>query len=99
MDGAHHDDDDHRPRRLQGARPVLSDHREGPDGIAEGGHFFDLLAEDVFDYIVTVPGYPRRVRGRKAVAELYRPYGTTIVLDRCRDLAVHHDIKTRRDGA
>ena len=29
-DGADHDDDDHRPRRLQGARPVLSHHRDGP---------------------------------------------------------------------
>jgi len=48
----------------------------------------------VFDYIITVPGYPRHVEGRKAVAELYRPYGTMIVLDRCHDLAVHHDIKT-----
>src|SRR6266481_6007713 len=68
---------------------------QGLDGIADGGHFFDLLAEDViFDYIITTPGYPRHVEGRKAVAELYRPYGTTIVLDRCDDLAVHHDIKT-----
>jgi hypothetical protein len=68
---------------------------KGLDGIADGGPFFDLLAEDViFDYIITVPGYPRRVEGREAVAELYRPYGTTIVLDRCHDLAVHHDIKT-----
>jgi len=25
------------------------------------------------------------------VAELYRPYGATIVLDRCYDLAVHND--------
>jgi ketosteroid isomerase-like protein len=49
---------------------------KGLDGIADGGHFFDLLAEDVI------------------VAELYRPYGTMIVLDRCHDLAVHHDIKT-----
>ena len=55
----------------------------------------DLLAEDViFDYIITTPGYPRRVEGRKAVAELYRPYGTMIVLVRCHDLAVHHDINT-----
>lgn len=68
---------------------------KGLDGIAHGGHFFDLLAEDViFDYIITTPGYPRHVEGRKAVAELYRPYGTMIVLDRCHDLAVHHDIKT-----
>jgi len=68
---------------------------KGLDGIADGGHFFDLLAEKViFDYIITTPGYPRRVEGREAVAELYRPYGTMIVLDRCHDLAVHHDIKT-----
>ena len=47
------------------------------DGIVDGGHFFDLLAENVvFDYIITIPGYPRHVEGRKAVAELYRPYGT-----------------------
>jgi uncharacterized protein len=67
----------------------------GLEGIADGEHFFDLLAEDVaFDYIITTPGYPKHVEGRKAVAELYRPYGTMIVLDRCYDLAVHHDIKT-----
>jgi ketosteroid isomerase-like protein len=50
------------------------------------------LAEDVvFEYIITVPGYPRRVAGRQAVAELYRSYGASIVLDRCYDLAVHND--------
>jgi hypothetical protein len=49
-------------------------------------------AEDVvFEYVITVPGYPRRVEGRAAVAELYRPYGDALVLDRCYDLAVHHD--------
>jgi hypothetical protein len=68
---------------------------KGLDGLVDGGHFFDLLAEKViFDYIITTPGYPRHVEGRKAVAELYRPYGTMIVLARCHDLAVHHDIKT-----
>ena len=68
---------------------------EGLDGIADGGHFFDLLAEDViFDFVITVPDYPRQVEGRQAVAELYRPYGTTFFLDRCSDLAVHHDPTT-----
>jgi uncharacterized protein len=68
---------------------------EGVAGLVDGEHFFDLLAEDVIiDYIITVPGYPRRVEGRHAVADLYRPYGTTIVLDRCYDLAVHHDQAT-----
>jgi ketosteroid isomerase-like protein len=65
---------------------------KGLDGIVDGGHFFDLLAEDVsFDYIITTPGYPRHVEGRQAVADLYRPYGGVIVLDRCHDLAVYHD--------
>jgi uncharacterized protein len=68
---------------------------KGLDGIADGGHFFDLMADDViFDFIITTPDYPRHVEGRKAIAELYRPYGTMIVLDRCDDLAVHHDTKT-----
>jgi uncharacterized protein len=69
--------------------------RKGVAGLVDGEHFFDLLAEDVIiDYIITAPGYPRRVEGRHAVADLYRPYGATIVLDRCYDLAVHHDQAT-----
>jgi uncharacterized protein len=65
---------------------------QGLDGLAGPGHFFDLLAGDVvFEYVITVPGYPRRVEGRAAVAELYRPYGAALALDRCYDLAVHHD--------
>jgi ketosteroid isomerase-like protein len=65
---------------------------KGLDGLAGPGHFFDLLAEDVtIEYVITVPGYPRHIKGRAAVAELYRPYGTAIILDRCLDLDVHHD--------
>jgi len=41
-----------------------------------------------------VPSYPRHVVGRAAVAELYRPYGKTFVLNRCFDLAVHRDRET-----
>lgn len=68
---------------------------QGLDGLADGDRFFDLLVEDVvFDYIITTPNYPRHVVGRAAVAELYRPYGETFVLDRCFDLAVHRDPAT-----
>src|ERR1700733_14602479 len=59
------------------------------------GDLADFRALDPFfriiEYVITVPGYPRRVEGRQAVAELYRPYGATFFLDRCYDLAVHHD--------
>ena len=56
---------------FQALDPFFRIIEKGLDGIADGEHFFDLLAEDViFDYIITTPGYPRRVEGRKAVAEL-----------------------------
>jgi ketosteroid isomerase-like protein len=68
---------------------------EGLAGLVDGDHFFDLLADEfVIDYVITIPGYPRRVVGREAVAELYRGYGDSIVLDRCFDLLVHHDQRT-----
>ena len=80
---------------FQALDPFFAIIAEGVAGLADGGHFFDLLAEDVvFEYVITVPGYPRRVEGRAAVAELYRPYGGTFALDRCYDLAVHHDQAT-----
>jgi uncharacterized protein len=65
---------------------------EGLAGFVDGGHFFDLLAETViFEYVVSVPGYPRRVQGRRAVAELYRGYGSNIVLRSADELAIHRD--------
>ena len=77
---------------FQALDPFFRIIERGVAGLVDGEHFFDLLAEDVIvDYVITVPGYPRRVEGRDAVAELYRPYGDSLVLDRCYDLAVHHD--------
>jgi len=56
--------------------PFFRTVQEGFSGIADGDNFFDLLADGiVFECVITVPGYPRRVVGRPAVAELYRPYG------------------------
>jgi uncharacterized protein len=73
-------------------RPFFRIVEEALAGIVDGDDFFDILAQDVVvDYVITVPGYPRRVVGRDAVAELYRPYGTQLTLDRCFDLAVHQD--------
>jgi len=65
---------------------------QGLSGLVDGEDFFDTLAEDaVFEYVISVPGYPRRVAGREAVADLYRSYGETIVLQGSGDLAVHRD--------
>lgn len=63
---------------------------EGLAGLVDGGHFFDLLADDVvFEFIITVPDYPRLVTGRDKLIELYRGYQSTFFLDRCFDLRVH----------
>jgi uncharacterized protein len=64
----------------------------GLSGLVDGEDFFDTLAEDaVFEYVISVPGYPRRVTGREAVADLYRGYGDTILLHGAGELAVHRD--------
>jgi ketosteroid isomerase-like protein len=68
---------------------------QGLPGLADGGHFFELLADDVvFDFVITVPDYPRRVVGRDNLIELYRGYGSTFFLDRCHDLRVHRSDST-----
>ncbi|GAA4387525.1 nuclear transport factor 2 family protein [Tsukamurella soli] len=49
--------------------------REGLDGVVDGEDYFDLLAEDVvFEFVISVPGYPRRVEGRQNVIDLYHGY-------------------------
>ncbi|MCE7010249.1 nuclear transport factor 2 family protein [Kibdelosporangium philippinense] len=66
--------------------------KEGLKGKVDGEQFFDLLADDIVtEFVVTVPSYPRRVEGRDALAELYRPYGDTMQLESAGDLAVHYD--------
>jgi uncharacterized protein len=67
----------------------------GLKGLADGDHFFELLADDVvFDFVITVPDYPRHVVGRDNLIELYRGYGSTFNLDRCDDLRVHRSDST-----
>ncbi len=64
---------------------------EGLRGHVDGEHFFDLLADDVsFEFVITVPDYPRHVVGRDNIVELFRGYGATFRLDSCDDLRVHY---------
>jgi ketosteroid isomerase-like protein len=75
--------------------PFFRTVEEGLREYVDGGHFFDLLAEDVvFDFVITVPDYPRHVVGRRNLIELYRGYGATFSLDRCYDLRVHYSEAT-----
>jgi len=75
--------------------PFFRTIEQGLAGLVDGEHFFDLLAEDVvFDFIITVPDYPRHVVGRADLIELFRGYGAMFFLDRCYDLRVHHSPST-----
>jgi len=61
----HHDSGEHRG--LRGVGPVLPAIERGLDGLVDGTHFFDLMAEDVVaSTIVTIPGYRRGSRARGA---------------------------------
>jgi uncharacterized protein len=64
----------------------------GLAGLVDGADFFDIHAEDVVvEYMITVPGYPRKVEGRDALVELYRNYGDTIVQNGSSDVFAYHD--------
>jgi uncharacterized protein len=66
--------------------------REGLAGLCDGEDYFDLLAGDVvFEYVITVPGYPRRVEGRQAVIDLYRGYDDYMTLHTADNLRVYRD--------
>jgi len=56
--------------------------REGLKGLVDGDDYFDMLADDVIvEYVISVPGYPKRVKGRKRVINLT---ATTTAICRCR---------------
>jgi ketosteroid isomerase-like protein len=66
--------------------------REGLAGLVDGEDYFDLLAEDVvFEYVISVPGYPRRVEGRQNIIDLYRDYGDYMSVHTADNLRVHRD--------
>jgi ketosteroid isomerase-like protein len=66
--------------------------KQGLDGLVDGDDYFDLLAEDVvFDYVISVPGYPRQVEGRQNIIDLYSAYGDFMNLRSADNLRVYRD--------
>jgi ketosteroid isomerase-like protein len=67
--------------------------RQGLEGLADGEDYFDLLAEDVvFEYVISVPGYPRRVEGRQNIIDLYSGYDTFMAVRSADSLRVYRDL-------
>jgi ketosteroid isomerase-like protein len=66
--------------------------REGLSGFVDGEDYFDLLADDVvFEYVISVPGYPRRVEGRQGVIDLYVDYDSFMRVRSADNLHVYRD--------
>jgi ketosteroid isomerase-like protein len=66
--------------------------QKGLEGWASGEDYFDLLADDVvFEYVISVPGYPRRVKGRKKVIDLYSDYDDYMTVRTADNLRVYRD--------
>jgi ketosteroid isomerase-like protein len=65
---------------------------EGLRGLAVGEDYFDLLADDVvFEYVISVPGYPRRVEGRQNIIDLYSDYDSFMTVHSADNLHVYRD--------
>jgi ketosteroid isomerase-like protein len=66
--------------------------REGLKGLAKGDDYFDQLADDViFEYVISVPGYPRRVQGRHSIIDLYRGYDDHMRVHSADNLRIYRD--------
>jgi uncharacterized protein len=66
--------------------------REGLKGLAEGEDYFDLLADDViFEYVISVPGFPRHVEGRQNIIDLYSGYDDYMTVHTADNLRVYRD--------
>jgi uncharacterized protein len=69
--------------------------KEGLEGLVDGEDYFDLLTEGViFEYVISVPGYPRRVEGRQNIIDLYSGYGDYMDVHSADNLHVHRDPET-----
>jgi len=65
---------------------------EGLKGLVEGDDYFDLLADDVvFEYVISVPGYPRRIVGRQSIIDLYSDYDSFMTVSCADNLHVYRD--------
>jgi ketosteroid isomerase-like protein len=68
--------------------------REGLGGLVDGEDYFDLLADDVvFDFVISVPGYPARVEGRQGVIDLYRGYDDYMTVRSADNLRAYRDLE------
>jgi ketosteroid isomerase-like protein len=64
---------------------------QGLRGQVDGGHFFDVVADDiVYQTLYNFPGWPVKIKGRKDLMAAFAGYGEGIRIRSADKLIVHH---------
>jgi uncharacterized protein len=56
-----------------------------------GDDYFDLADDVIFEYVISVPGYPRRVQGRQSIIDLYSGYDDYMRVHSADNLRIYRD--------
>ena len=74
----------------EGARPYFDLVRGAVGDLVDGVHFFDIIADDVaYEVLYDFPGWPRMVRGRGDLMQLFAGYCEAIKLRSADKLITH----------
>ncbi|HEY0200798.1 MAG TPA: nuclear transport factor 2 family protein [Burkholderiaceae bacterium] len=72
------------------ANPYFELVRGALNGLVDGEHFFDIVADDIiYEVLYDFPGWPRIVQGRTDLMALFRGYGDSIALQSADRLITH----------
>ncbi len=74
----------------ESATPYFDLVRSALNGLVDGDHFFDILADDiVYEVLYNVPGWPRLIQGRTKLMAPFRGYCENIALQSADKLITH----------
>jgi ketosteroid isomerase-like protein len=74
----------------EAVRPYFELVRGALGDLVDGEHFFDIVTDDVvYEVLYDFPGWPRIVKGRADLMELFRGYGDNIAIQSADELITH----------
>jgi ketosteroid isomerase-like protein len=80
--------DRNHPAFNKNAEPFFGIIMEGLNGLVDGEHFWDAVAENaVFEFLYDIPGFTNKIKGRKAYMDWFAGY--TNILRSADNLLVH----------
>jgi len=79
-----------KPAGFRALDPLFEIIQKGLEGLVEGEHFFDAIADDaLFEFRYDFPGWPKTIRGRADLMAQFSGYGNNITLHSSGGLVVH----------